>query len=364
MPTAQTDFRDVHLDVVGAVVVTAIRVERATGRPLGGVQDVLQRGQGLIGQVADLEVDRPAGGFDLGFHLGHHLARPVVGVDEPLAECVDLIAAERVRHIRARGAVVVLDQRVDLEALDARQLGAGVVSHRVAVAGVGRVLVRAIQITGGGQAQPAAGPGGQDHGLGADDDELAGTAVQRGHADGPAVVGQYPDRHQPVLDTDLLAHRALPQHPVQRLLDVLALGHGQNVRAGPVYPSHRVLAVLVLLELHAVALQPLHHREAARGGLIDGALVDDPVVGTGDLGDVVLRFGLAGDHRVVDAVHPHRQRAGVPHVGLLQQQHLGAVLGGGQRGHGACGATADHQHVAVQPDRICHLGNLHGQRIR
>src|SRR6202000_2224470 len=91
MPTAQADFGDVHLHVVGAVVVAAVGVERASGGPLRGVQDVLQRGQCLVGQVRDLEVDRPAGGVDLALDLGHHLARAVVGGDEPLVERVDLV---------------------------------------------------------------------------------------------------------------------------------------------------------------------------------------------------------------------------------------------------------------------------------
>ena len=124
------------------------------------------------------------------------------------------------------------------------------------------------------------------------------------------------------------------------------------------HAAHRVLAVLVLLELHAVALQSLHHREAAGGGLIDGALVDDSVVGAGDLGDVVLGRGLAGDDGVVDAVHTHRQRAGVPHVGLLEQQHLRAVLGGGERGHRSCGAATDDQHIAVEADGVVECGDL------
>ena len=104
MPTAQADFGDVHLDVVGAVVVAAVGVERSPGGPLGGVQDVLQRGQRLVRQVRHLQIDRPAGRFDLALHLGHHLARPVVGVDEPFAERIDLVAAERVGHVGARRA--------------------------------------------------------------------------------------------------------------------------------------------------------------------------------------------------------------------------------------------------------------------
>ena len=125
------------------------------------------------------------------------------------------------------------------------------------------------------------------------------------------------------------------------------------------HPAYRVLAVLVLLEFHAVALQPLRHREPTGGGLIHRALVDDSVVGAGDLGDVVLRFGLARDDGVVHPVHAHRQRAGVAHVGLLQQQHLGAVLGGGQCRHGARGATPDDQNVAVQARGRLRIGRLH-----
>ena len=44
---------------------------------------------------------------------------------------------------------------------------------------------------------------------------------------------------------------------------------------------------------------------------------------------------------------------------LLQQQHLCAVLGRGQRRHGARGAAADHQHVAVQPDHVRQVRYLH-----
>lgn len=302
--------------------------------------------------MADLEVDRPAGRFDLLLDLGHHLPRPVVGVDEPLPQRIDLIAAEGVGHVGACWAVVILDQRIYLEALDSRQFGAGVVGHGVPVTGVGGVLVGAVQIARRGQPEAAARPGGQDHGLGRHRDEFSCAGVECGRTHGPARFGQHTHRHEPVLDADLLAHRALAQHPVQRLLDVLALGHRQHIGAGSMHAPHGVLTVLVLLELDSVPLEPLHHGESTGRGLIDGALVDDSVVGTGDLGDVVLGLGLARNHGVVDAVHAHGQRTRMPNVGLLQQQHLGAVLGGGQRRHGARGTTADHQYVAVDADRV------------
>jgi hypothetical protein len=88
-------------------------------------------------------------------------------------------------------------------------------------------------------------------------------------------------------------------------------------------------------------------------------LVDDSVVGAGDLGDVVLRGGLAGDDRVVHPVHAHRQRARVAHMRLLQQEHLSTVLSGGQRSHGARSAAADHHHIAVEPSRVGQFRCLH-----
>ncbi|PQM47394.1 hypothetical protein C1Y40_02425 [Mycobacterium talmoniae] len=253
MPGAQPDFGDVHLDVVGAVVVAAVGVEGAAGGPLGGVQDVLQRGERLVGQMRHLQVDRSARGLDLVFDLGHHLSGPVVGVDEPLPQRVDLVSAERVRDVGAGRAVVVLDQRVDLEAFDPGQLRAGVIGHRVSVAGIGRVLVGAVQVARRRQPQPPARPGGQDHRFGADGDEFAGAGVQCGRAHRPTVGDQHPHRHQPVFDADLLPHGALPQHPVQRLFDVFAFGHRQHIGAGAVHPAHRVFAVLVLFEFHPVA---------------------------------------------------------------------------------------------------------------
>ncbi len=343
---AQADLGDVHLDVVGAVVVAAAGVEGAARRAFRRVQDRLQRRDRLLRQVTELQVHRPPVAGHLGRELRHHVARPVVGVHEPFAVPVDLIAAEGIGDVGAGRAVVVLDERIDLEALDAGELRARVIGHRVAVTRVRRVLVRAVQIARRGKAETPAGTGRQDHGTRPDGDEGARARVEAGRAHGPPPGREHADRHHPVLDPDPLAHLAPAQLPVQDLLDVLALGHRQHVRAGAVDLPDRVRAVLVLLELHPVRLQPAHHREAAGGGLPDGALVDDAVVGTGDLGDVVVRLRAARDDRVVDAVHAHGERARVTDVRLLQQQHVRAVLGGRQGGHGAGGAAADHEDVA------------------
>lgn len=116
------------------------------------------------------------------------------------------------------------------------------------------------------------------------------------------------------------------------------------------HPAHRVLAVLVLLELDAVALQALHHSESARRCLIHSALIDDSIIGAGDLRDVIFWLGLTGNDGVVDTIHTHRQGTGVPHMRLLQKKHLCPIFGSRQCRHGAGSTTADHQHVTVQPD--------------
>ena len=359
---AQPDLGDVHLHVVGAVVVPAALVEGAPGRPLGVVQDPLDRGDRLLRQVGELEVDRAARGVDLRLHLGHHLAGPVVAVDEPVALGVDLVAAERVGDVGARRAVVVLDQRVDLEALDAAEArprrGRPSRSRRRRWWGSRRC--RRGSRCAGRPSRPHA-PVARTTAPGRDGDELAGAGVERDRADRAAVDGEHAHRHQPVLDGELLADLAVAHHPVEDLLDVLALRHRQHVAARAVHPADGVLAVLVLLELHAVLLQALHHGEAAGRGLPDGGLVDDAVVGAGDLGDVVLRRRLARDDRVVDAVHAHREGAGVADVRLLQQQYVGAGLGRGDRGHRAGGAAADDEHVAAE---LAPLGDRRDREVR
>ena len=98
-----------------------------------------------------------------------------------VALAVGGVAAERPGDVGAGGTVVVLDQRVDLEAFEIGQLGAGVIGHGVAVAAVGGILVGGEQVAGGRQAEAACRAAAQDDRLGADDQELAGARV---HGDG------------------------------------------------------------------------------------------------------------------------------------------------------------------------------------
>src|SRR5437660_580761 len=59
MAATQADLGNVHLDIVGAVVMTAVGVERAPGVSFGGVQDVFQRGQCVVVPVRELSAAAP-----------------------------------------------------------------------------------------------------------------------------------------------------------------------------------------------------------------------------------------------------------------------------------------------------------------
>lgn len=292
--------------------------------------------------------------------LPHHLAAPVVAFDEAFALAVRGEAAERAGHVRARRAVVILDQRIDLEAFEIRERRARVIGHRVAVARVGRVLVRAHQVARCRQTEAAGRTAAEDHGLRADHVEFGGAAVEAEHAARAALrVGQHARRDDPVRDRDA---RTL-QLPVQHLLDVVTLRHRQHVRAHVMDLLHRVVAGAVLLELHAPAIELLDRREAVRRVRVHGFLVDDPVVGDRDLARVLLGRRMTGDHRVVQAVHAHRDRAAAFHVGLLEQQHAQgriALLRLDGR-HRAGRAAADHDDVVFVHMGV-HRGFLAGLR--
>lgn len=138
-----------HLDHLRAVVGAAIGVELAATRALVAVQDFFDVLDGFLGQVIEFEEHRTIAAFQFLVELPHHLPAPVVALDEAFALVVGGVAAQRTGDISAGRAVVVLDQRVDLEAFQVRQFGPGVIGHGVAVAGIGRVFVSAHQVARG-----------------------------------------------------------------------------------------------------------------------------------------------------------------------------------------------------------------------
>ncbi len=346
---AEADLRDVHLDHGLAVVGAAPFVEAATAGPLVGVQDVLDLADGFFRQVIQLQEHRALAAFEFVEELHHHLAAPVVALDEALARVVRGVAAERAGHVGTGRAVVVLDQRVDLEALEVGEFGARVVGHHMAFAGVGRVLVGTEHVAGSRQPQAARGTGADHHGLGLDDVEVGGAAVKAHHArDLTTGASEQPGGHHAVGDL----HARLLQLAVQHALHVVAFGHGQHIAADVVHLAHGVVAGLVLLELDAPFVQLFDHGEAVGGVGVHTLLVHDAIVGHRDFLGVLLRRGVAGDHRVVQAIHAHGDRAAAFHVGLVQQQdtQLGIFFLGFHRGHGAAGAATDHHNVVLKFD--------------
>ena len=344
MAAAQADFRDVHLHHLLAVIGAAAFVETSAAGPLVGVQNFFDGADGFLGQMVQLEEHRAVAALQFVVELLHHLTAPVVALDEAFALVIGGKAAEWTGHIGAGRAVVILNQRIDLEAFNARQFSARVVGHAVAIARVGGVFIGAEQVAGRRQAEPAGSTGGQDHRLGADHVEVAGAAVKR-HGAGDRAVGcrQQARGDQPVGDL----HAGALQAAVQHLLDVVPFRHRQHIRAHVMHLAHGKVAVLVFFKLDAPAVQLLDHRVAVLRVGHHSFLVHDAVIGGGDFLDVLLGRGEAGHHCVVEAVHPHRDGATALDVGFFQQQHAQFWVGlfGLDGGHGTGGAAPDDQHV-------------------
>ncbi|MNP96654.1 hypothetical protein D3C85_92410 [compost metagenome] len=344
MPAAKTDLGDVHLDHLRAVVGAAIGVELAATRTLVAVQDLFDVLDGFLGQMIELEEHRAIAAFQFLMELPHHLPAPVVALDEAFALVVGGVAAQGAGDVGAGRAVVILDQRVDLEAFQVRQFGPGVVGHRVAVAGIGRVFVGAHQVARGRQAQAPGGTAGEDHRLGLDHMEVSGSAIKAHHAvDRALFIRQQSGADQAIGDT----HPRALQLPIEDFLDVVPFRHRQHISAHVVDLFHRVVAGFVLLEFHAPAVQLFDRFETVGGIGVHRGLVDDAVVGDGDFLGVLLRCRVAGNDRVVQAVHAHADRAAALDVGLVDQQHpqVAVAFLGLDRRHGAGGAAANDNDV-------------------
>src|SRR4029077_16417204 len=129
----------------------------------------------------------------------------------------------------------------------------------------------------------------------------------------------------------------------------MALGHGQYIGAHIVDLADVEFAGAVLLKLNAELIEEANHGVAALGVGHDRLLVDDAVVGDGDLLHVLLRRGVAGNDRVVQPVHSHGDSAAALDVRLLHENNPqgGVSLLGLYRGHRASGASAQDQQIGL-----------------
>jgi hypothetical protein len=175
-----------------------------------------------------------------------------------------------------------------------------------------------VQVAGGGQAEAPGRAATEHDSLCTHDQKIGSAAIEAEHAAGCAIgIGQHARDDDTVGD---LHPRAL-ELPIQDLLDVVPLRHWQHVAAHVMDLLDGVVARLILLELHAPAVELLDGGEAVLRIRIHGRLIDDAVIGERDLARVLLRRGMTGDDRVVQPVHAHRDGAAALHVGLVDQQH-------------------------------------------
>ena len=110
----------------------------------------------------------------------------------------------------------------------------------------------------------------------------------------------------------------------------------------------RVVAVFVLQEADAEAVELLDDLVAILRVLIDRLLVDDAVVGDGYFLGVLLRRRVTGNDGIVQPVHSHRDRARPLDVRLLEQNdiRLGIFQLRLERRHRPGRTAADHEHIA------------------
>ena len=115
-----------------------------------------------------------------------------------------------------------------------------------------------------------------------------------------------------------------------------------------------VVAGLVLLELHAPAVELLDGGKAVLRIGVHAGLIDDAVIGQRDLARVLLGRGVAGNDRVVQPIHAHRDGATALDVCLVDQQHAqrGVALFCLDRRHWAGGAAAHDDEVVLQFLRV------------
>ncbi len=141
MAGAEAMFRNMHFHHLLAIVRAAIGVELTAARALVAVQNGLDRLDGFIGEMIEFQKYRAFTAFEFPVEFPHHLTAPIIAFDKPLAAGIGGITAERARDIRARGAVVVFDQRIDLKTFQVGQFRSRVIGHGVTVTGVGGVFV-------------------------------------------------------------------------------------------------------------------------------------------------------------------------------------------------------------------------------
>ncbi|MNF78673.1 hypothetical protein D3C84_608660 [compost metagenome] len=155
------------------------------------------------------------------------------------------------------------------------------------------------------------------------DDQIAVLHVEPDNARHPVAIREQPCRHDPI--DDFTAH---PLHLLrQNKLQIACLRHRQHISPLPVNAVYLKITVRVLLEVYAPRIQLLHDFVAFAGLTENCLLVNDPVVGFGNLPRVFLRRRFARDNRIIQPVHPHADSAASPNICFIQHQHAERRIG-------------------------------------
>ena len=341
MPAAKVAVRGPELDLAGAEVDTAPLEEPLLHRSFGGEQQVFHFADLLFAHVTHVD----AHGTALGKVLHVHEVDAGMVFLELLGKGVEQVCAAGQGDVQ-EGRVDVLDDVIDQRVFEAGKLRTGTVGHDVAVTGIAREVIDAVQIAVGRQTETGRAAGTEDDAFGLADHDLSRTDVDAHSAADPVAVLQKTYGHDAVVDLGAVLIGFFGQYRLE-----LRLLHGD---------AELALGVdLQLVELpffiHGEADPPVHELfhdgpgpfgHGIVDGLVHDALAGFPVGLHIQLGGL---FGPGYSHDV-HGIHAAGDAPGILHVSFFKHDDPlpGVHLFGPYSRHHAGATAADNQHICTQ----------------
>ena len=239
--------------------------------------------------------------------------------------------------------------RVELPELHVFQRNAGACRHAQAVTGVDEGIGRCRE-------DAACTTGGQQHGLGFKDVQVAGFHLQRGHADHVAFgVADQVQRHPFDEEAGLFLDVLLVQRVQHGVAGAVGCGagalHGLFAVVGGVAAERALVdrAVGVAVERHAHVFQVVHDLGRFAAHEFDRILVAQPVGALDGVVEVVVPvvLGHVAQRGADAALCRHRVRAGGEHLGQHRHVQAGARQLQGRAHAGAAGTDDDDVKFAL-----------------
>ena len=322
--------------------------------------------ESLLRQVADVDVDRLVAGEHLLDHGVHEHGAPrllperVVAEHEPLAVLVEEVRTLAGVGVRALGGEAERRQR-GLDELHVHQRRTAAVGHRVTVAGVVGEVPAVEREPGDVAGDPVDVAGGHDDRGGAHQVALAGAAVEadRSHDPLPGRVGDEVGHHRARQEP-----RAVPDGVAAELvLEAAAVEVEVVLPRQPEGAGAEVAAGRGVREVDADVDESLEDPRQLVHGPLGDVEVGEPVgelrhEGHEVLGGVPLLGAVEGRHELVDAAG--HAPGPLEQLGLVGHEHRDTGVERLDGGQAARHATADHEHVGLEPG---HLVRGPGQRL-